>query len=472
MKKLCIADMTLGAAARFLPVAPGFKEKLEAARNLDRMGADVIEFCEIGDAKADSLLIRTACQLIKNAAVSLCAGLDEKSADIAWSAVAGAAKPRLYVSVPVSSALMEYNCHLKPPAVLALIKTTVSKCAALCREVEFRAEDATRADGDFLKAALTAAIESGATVITVCDNEGCSLPSETGEFIKGLYAGVPALSKVRLGYLCEDVYGLALPCLIAAAVSGAEEVKLAAGSARFVSPSRLADILGRRGKALSLEVSLNQTELTRILQHIGRVTSEKKNGLSAPRQSGLTDGAGEAVLTKNDNIEAVGKVIAGLGYELDGGDLERVYDAFLRVAEKKKRVTAKEMDAIVASAAAEAPPAYKLLSYAVTGSNVITASANVSLQRDGETREAVSLGDGPVDAAFLALEQITGRHFELDDFQIQSVTEGREAMGSALVKLRSGAKLYSGQGISTDIIGASIRAYLSAVNKIINEENA
>jgi 2-isopropylmalate synthase len=147
----------------------------------------------------------------------------------------------------------------------------------------------------------------------------------------------------------------------------------------------------------------------------------------------------------------------------------KVYEEFRRLSEKKK-VTSKDLDAIVANVALQVPPTYRLIEYVTNSGNAITATAHIKMEKNGEMLEGVSLGDGPIDAAFRAIEQIVGRHFELDDFQIQSVTEGREAMGSALVRLRNNGKLYSGNGISTDIIGASIRAYLSALNKITYEE--
>ena len=141
----------------------------------------------------------------------------------------------------------------------------------------------------------------------------------------------------------------------------------------------------------------------------------------------------------------------------------------MRVAAEKD-VGTKELEAIVASVALQVPATYQLCNYIVNTGNVLASSAQITLTKNGETIQGISMGDGPIDAAFLALEQLIGRHFELDDFQIQAVTEGKEAMGSAFIKLRSDGKLYSGNGISTDIIGASIRAYINAVNKIAYEE--
>ena len=137
---------------------------------------------------------------------------------------------------------------------------------------------------------------------------------------------------------------------------------------------------------------------------------------------------------------------------------------------EKKTLTLKDLDAVVASVALQVPATYRLVSYVVNNGNIISSSAQITLEKDGEQISGISIGDGPVDAAFRTIDQIVGHHFELDDFQIQSVTEGREAVGSALVRLRNDGKLYSGKGISTDIIGASIRAYVNAVNKIIYEE--
>ena len=137
---------------------------------------------------------------------------------------------------------------------------------------------------------------------------------------------------------------------------------------------------------------------------------------------------------------------------------------------QKKKVGAKELDAIVASVALQVPPTYKLVSYVINCGNLMTSSAQIKLEKNGEEMCGIQIGDGPVDAAFKTIEQMTGIHCELDDFQIQSVTEGKEAMGSAIVKLRESGKLYCGKGISTDIIAASIRAYISAINKIVYEE--
>ena len=181
---------------------------------------------------------------------------------------------------------------------------------------------------------------------------------------------------------------------------------------------------------------------------------------------------GETVyLDEESTMADVSLAAQKLGYELTEEDLGKVLKAVKQVCERKSTVGKRELEALIASYAMQAPSAYHLESYLANCGNKTASLAHVTLLRDGQTVSGVSDGDGPIDASFRAIEQAVGCHYELDDFQIQAVTEGKEALGAALVKLRSTGKLYSGNGISTDIVGASIRAYLNALNKIVFEEN-
>ena len=197
-----------------------------------------------------------------------------------------------------------------------------------------------------------------------------------------------------------------------------------------------------------------------------------------PAQPGLFNEEGsnhpssEMLLSVHDSRESILRAMEQLGYILSAEDQEKVYQAFLGIAEKKERISLKELDALIAAEAMQVPPAYQVSSFVVNSGNDIGAMAHMKLAFHGRVLDGISSGDGIIDAAFLALEKATGRHFELDEFQIQAITEGREAAGEAIVKLRSMGKLYSGRGISTDIVGASIMAYVNALNKIVYEEEA
>ena len=313
------------------------------------------------------------------------------------------------------------------------------------------------------------AIAAGAQTVTVCDTAGAMLPNEFTAFIRELYANVPELKDVCLGVSCSDGLSMADSCAIAAVRYGAGEIKAAAYRLDVASLPNVAKVLSAKGEFYNATCSVRTTVMKRITGQIAWMCQTGRSKTS-PFDNGVQEDDGGIYLTSHDDLAAVMKVASRLGYDLSEEDGAKVYDAFRVIAAKKEKVGAKELDAIVASAAMQVPPTYTLDSYVVTSGNTVSATANLKLIRQDKPISGVSLGDGPIDAAFLAIEQITGHHYELDDFQIQSVTEGREAMGQTVVKLRSEGKVYSGRGISTDIVGASILAYINALNKIVYEE--
>ena len=322
--------------------------------------------------------------------------------------------------------------------------------------------DATRADPEYLISAIRTAIEAGATHICVCDSAAEMLSDDFASFVSSLVEQFD----VPFGVRCSNQNGLAVASSALAVKAGAETIKTdLSGEAAPLSVA--ATLVKNCGGRYSFQTNLSLTELTRITKQISWITDNAQKSKSVMTLNTVEDGS--IYLDAEDDAAAVNTAVAKLGYDLSEEDRKKVYEEFLRVAGKKK-VGSKELDAIVASAALQVPATYRLESYVVNNGNIISASAQISLYQGENLLQGVCIGDGPVDAAFRAIDQIVGHHYELDDFQIQSVTEGKEAMGSALVKLRAGGKLYSGNGISTDIIGASIRAYLSAVNKIIYEE--
>jgi 2-isopropylmalate synthase len=467
MKKTAVSEITLRLNSSEL----SFKEKLELARVIVKTSTDVIEIPPITNEQTDTLFVRTLSSFVKGSILSCPAGLTQEAAETAWEALKDAAMPRLHISVPVSPATMEYNCGMKPEKILELISFQTAVCASLCSDVEFSAEDATRAEPDFLTAALKSAIESGAKTVTICDSAGIMLPDEFAAFIKGLYEKVPELKKVCLSVECSDALGLGAACAIAAVQAGAAQVKTGV-KLPVTSLKTFADIFKVRGDSLGISCSLDMTGLQQSLDRMEKLLTADRSKRSVLSGSPSAYAAqGSINLHSGSDISSVSAAVKSLGYTLNAEDLGKVYEAVQRIA-ASKQIGSRELEAIVAGEAMQVPSTYKLVSYVINSGNVIGATANIQLSSGGTIMKGLSSGDGPIDAAFLAIEQILGHHYELDDFQIQSVTEGREAMGSALVKLLSNGKLYSGQGLSTDIIGASILAYINALNKIKYEEKA
>lgn len=469
MRTVKLIDMTLGQASALREGALTFKEKLEIARTLDRLKVDSIELPPITGGKADQLANRTVAATVA-AAIIAEVDIAADAVDDTWESVRTARHPRLNVVAPVSPVQMEYTCHKKAPAMLKTISEQVGKCRFCCENVEFSAVDATRAEREFLYAAIDAALQAGASRVTLCDTAGVMLPDEFGDFVADVLAHVPALAEAQLYVAVSDGMGMALACAAAAVARGACGVKCTAVPAGYPTLEQMARFIQVKGDALGIACNLRATELTRAVGQLNWLLHPQKETASPFGNVGIGEIAG-VCLDANDEIGEVVKVVRQLGYDLSEEDNARVYEAFKTVAEKKHFVGTRELDAIVASTALQVPSTYRIENYVINSGSVITATANILLERGGEKIRGVGVGDGPIDAAFLAIEQIIGHHYELDDFQIQTVTEGRDAMGSALVKLRAGGRVYSGNGISTDIIGASIRAYISALNKIVYEEN-
>lgn len=468
MEKLSIADITLKQAAKSADYALSFREKIEIAKLLDKVNVSVIELPAIEKATTDVLLIKSIASCVKNSILAVPVNLAEQDVERVADALKEAVNGRIQVVVPTSTVQMEYICKKKPPMVLEMIKELVSKAKALGFEVEFIADDATRSEVEFLYKAVETAIAAGATVVTLSDTAGTMLADEISTFIDDVYSAVPALESVSVGVSCSDEVNMACACCISAIKSGVREIKVTSiNGNESASLEPVCKAIRIHSDELNVESSVKMTEFGRVSKQIDWVANAKRSKKSA--FDGVGSIVSDLVLNEHDDITEVSKAIKTLGYDLSQEDVSKVFEAFKRVS-RNKSVGAKELDAIIASAAMQVPTTYFIESYVINSGNVISATANITLRKNDEKISGLSNGDGPIDAAFRAIEQIIGRHYELDDFQIQSVTEGREAMGSALVKLRSDGKLYSGKGISTDIIGASIRAYLNAINKIVYEE--
>jgi len=458
MKKIKIADTTLCREHGTF----SFKEKIEIARQLEKLNVDVIELPAILNSKTDILLVRTLSSFVKSAILSVSAGLSVESVDDAIASLSAASKGCIRIELPVSPVGMEYTCHKKADKMLEWIEKVVSRASESGINVEFCALDSTRAEYDYLIQVIGVAVKCGAKAITLCDSAAEMMPDDFAAFVEKVKAEI----SVPVGVKCYDKNGLAVAQAVLAVRKGADCVKTSVGG-EIVSLEVFAEMVKNCGTNYGFESDMRYTELHRNIKQILWISDHADNERSHVTVSDVEMGG--INLDSNDDQSAVSVAVAKLGYDLSPEDSAKVYEEFLRVA-SKKNVGAKELEAIVASVALQVPATYKLVSYVINNGNIISASAQITLGKGDEMLQGICIGDGPIDAAFLAIDKIIGYHYELDDFQIQSVTEGKEAMGSALVKLRCNGKLYSGNGISTDIIGASIRAYINAVNKIVYEE--
>ena len=465
-----ISDITLRETAQRETNVLSFKEKTEVAKQLDKLNVDVIETAPITNGKSDVLFLHTISPIVKNSIISCPVELSEIGVEVAYEAIKEAKSPRLHIIVPVSTVQMEYICHKKPDKVLDMIDTLTKKAVSLTEDVEVSMADSTRAEREFLIKAIKTAISAGAKTITLCDSAGTMLPTEFAEYIKGLYNDVEELKDVALSVECSNDLHMAAACAISCVKAGVTQIKTSMASERCPKLKSIADVFRQKSDSLGIKSKLNMAVLDNSIRNMSFVTNDKSQ-----EETSFDYGTGgiiveDAVFSKDTDIKTIQEAILKMGYDLSDEDIDNVYNEFVKTV-IKKNVGIKELDAIIASVAMQVSPTYILKSYVINSGDIITPTANIELVKDEKVVNGISTGNGPIDASFMAIEKITGHHFELDDFQIQSVTRGHEAMGESVVKLRHEGKVYSGKGISTDVVGASIKAYISALNKICFEED-
>ena len=455
MKKIAVSDITLKIATA-QDISLTFKERLLIAEKLDASGVDAIELPELINSKENEVIYRTIASTVKNSTIVVPVGSSKESLELAYECVKDAKNICLQVAFPVSTVQMEYFYHLKAPAMLAKIEEMVKASKQICNCVEFVAQDAFRAEEGFVKECVKIAVESGASIVTVCD--------DSGEFLFEDYAKIvdeiKSVCDAKVYVQPSNALSMAAAMAVTAIKSGADGIKTSA-IGDYLSIATLSDIIRARKFELGAECGVDSTKVKSIVATIDVVADEQNN--DEPTSF-------NGVIDCNATLHEVADAVKGMGYELSDEDVGKVYDEFKKLTSKKETIDTKELEAIVASTAMQVPSTYHLINYVVNSGNIIPATANVTLEKDGEKFTGVSTGDGPIDAAFHAIEQIIGHHYELDDFQVHAVTKGRGAVGSSILRLRANGKLYPGNGVSTDIVGACIRAYVNALNKKFYEE--
>lgn len=461
MNKLNVTDITLKKLSQERDVALLFREKTAIAACADRLGADAVELAPIKNLREDTIIYKTIAKNIENAYLAIPVGATNEDIEAAWEAIKDAKHPRLQIELPVSTVQMEYTYHIKAEKMILKIAELTKAAKELCSDVEFVAQDATRADIDFIIKAVKSAEENGANIITICDDAGASLPETITELVKKVKQEV----RVPVYVQVSDRINMGVASAIAVVLAGADGIKCAMAGKDVLLTGEFSDAMDACAAQIGKSTNLNNTKIHASIDDM--LTSINHDAYEAEANFSQKK---KILLDSDSTIADVTMASRLLGYELSEIDCGNVYKELMQVCEKKDAVGAKELEALIASSAMQAPSTYHLESYITNSSNLTSSMSQVTLKCEGELLCGVSTGDGPIDSAFRAIEQCIGYHYELDDFQVQSVTEGKEALGSAVVRLRNNGKLYSGNGISEDIVAASIRAYINALNKIVFEE--
>lgn len=495
-KKIKIFDTTLRDGEQAPGCTMNLHEKLELALALEKLQVDVIEAGFPISSSRDFEAVKAISAVIKKSCVAALARATKGDVDSAYEALKEAALPRIHVFIATSELHMKAKLNMTRQEVLKAITQSVSYAKSLCEDVEFSAEDASRSDKDFLLLAFKAAVDAGATTVNIPDTVGYATPNEMAELVRFIKANLP--KAVTISVHCHDDLGLGVACSLAAVNAGATQVECTvngvgerAGNAALeeivmgihtrrdsykANTNIITKQIYRTSKLLStitgIAVPPNKAIVganafaheSGIHQH-GVMQDRNTYEIMSPYEIGIPQN--KMVLGKHSGKHALLERLEILGYFLSEADLEKAFVAFKALAEKKKIVTDKDIEALVShNSDHRHQKSIEYVSFVINSGNTITSTANVKLSVEGDYVEKVATGDGPVDACFKAIDKIAKKNVTLENYTIQSVTEGMDALGEVVVKIKWENSIITGRGLSTDIIEASIKAYLNAVNKI------
>ncbi len=502
-KKILIFDTTLRDGEQSPGCSMNIREKLEMAKQLEKLKVNVIEAGFPAASSGDFASVKEVADAIKECSVAGLARALKTDIDRVWEAVKNAKAPRIHTFIATSDIHMRYKLKMTPEQVKANAVEMVSYAKKYCSDIEFSAEDATRSDPLFLAQLFEEVIKAGATTLNIPDTVGYTTPDEFYDFIMTIKENTPSFDKVNISVHCHNDLGLAVANSLAAAKAGANQFECTingigerAGNAAL---EELVMILDTRKDIYQMTSDIKTEEIMRSSMLLSRITgvkvqpnkaivgenafahesgihqhgvlnNKKTYEIMTPESIGLT--ANTMVLGKHSGKHAFEDKVKQLGYTINKEELEKAFIRFKDIADKKKEVYDRDIDAIISKESVQVPKTYTLTRFVINSGNTITSTASVIMKKEAKNIEKVSVGDGPIDAAFNAIQKIVGKKLKLEDYQLQSVTEGGDALGDALVKLSNGnGRIHTGRGLSTDVIEASIHAFINAVNKMIYEES-
>ena len=502
MDRVIIFDTTLRDGEQ----APGFSmntmEKLEMARQLARLRIDVIEAGFPISSDEDFEATREVARQVGTLenAPSICGLSRVGLADIdrCWEAVKYAKKPRIHTFVATSDIHLKYKLRKSRAEILKAAVDAVRHARGYCDDVEFSPEDASRSDFDYMCDVLSATIEAGAGTINIPDTVGYAIPREWGERIARIREKVHGLDRVVLSVHCHNDLGQAVANSLTAIVHGARQVECTINGigerAGNASLEEIVMALRTRKDFFGIDTSVKTEEIfkaSRLLSHITGVHVQPNKAIvgenAFAHEAGIhQDGvlkekltyeimrpedigrpANKLVLGKHSGRAALAARLKELGFALAGSELDRAFKAFKDLADRKKEVYDEDLMAIVTDEATQTvAPLYELDYLQVISGTGVIPSATVRLKKEGVMFQDSGVGDGPIDAVLAAIEAITGVKGRLQDYALRSATSGKDAIGEVSMKIDFDGTLVSGKGASTDVIEASARAYLSALNRI------
>ena len=491
-----ILDTTLRDGEQAPYCSMNIREKIEVARILEKLRVDAIEAGFPASSRGDLESVKAIAGIVRNSIVTgFCRSL-EKDIDACWEALAKAAAPRIHVFIATSPIHMEYKLKKNPENVLEQAAASVKYAKKFCGDVEFSAEDAFRSDPDFVCRVFGAVIAAGATIVNFPDTVGYALPAEFENRVRYIKEHTPGIEKAVLSVHCHNDLGLAVANSLAAVSGGAEQVDCTINGigerACNASLEEFVMALRVRKDVMDADTNIDTTQIYSASRLVSQVTGIKmqpnkaivgdnafaheagihQHGVMAnratyeimtPESIGIQKN--RMILGKHSGRHAFEERLSELGFSLNAEIIEMVFNEFKNLADKKKAVSDRDIEALVMGAARAVPETWILDHWVVNTGSALGASGTIRLtHKDGESKKEVAMGDGPIDAVFTAIDRIIGKEPDLELYEIDATTGGSSSQGETMVRISWNGRRWNGRGVSTDIVESSIKAYISAIN--------
>ncbi|MBU0682997.1 MAG: 2-isopropylmalate synthase [Candidatus Omnitrophota bacterium] len=495
--RLIIFDTTLRDGEQTPGASLTANEKLKIALQLEKLGVDIIEAGFPRTSPGDLLAVKTVSKHIKGAVICALARATKKDIDDAYEALKNARQGRVHIFLATSAIHRKYKLRKAKDEILKTSIEAVKYARKKFSDIEFSPEDASRTEPDFLAQVVEAVIKAGAKTVNIPDTVGYSVPGEFGAVIKGLKDSVPNINKAVISVHCHNDLGLGVSNSLSAVLNGARQVECTInGLGERAGNAALEEIvmaLKMRKDIFSGIMTNIQTKqlykTSRLVSRLTGITVQPNKAIigenAFSHESGIHQ---DGILKRRDTYEIIrpqdvgfkgSKLVLGklsgrhafserlkdLGYQLSGKELDQAFIRFKALADKKSKIFDEDLAVIVEDELSMVREEYKLINFQVTSGNKINPVANVELEKDKERISASSTGDGPVDACFKTIDKAIGLKGKLIDYKVSAVTSGKDALGEASVKVAFGHESVIGRASSTDVIEASVRAYVNAVNR-------
>ncbi len=499
MKRIKIFDTTLRDGEQSPGCSMNLSEKIEMAKQLEKLGVDIIEAGFAIASPMDHKSVQAIAAAVENCTVASLARCTKGDIDAAWDAVKEAKHPRIHVFLATSDIHMEYKLKMTREQVRARIRDMVGYAKSFCGDIEFSAEDASRSDRAFLARCYSDAVAAGATTLNVPDTVGYSTPQEMAELIAYLRENIEGVENVDISVHCHNDLGMAVANSLACVKAGATQLECTVNGigerAGNASLEEIAMAIRTRADFYQAETGINTKQIYRSSKLLSNITGVPippskaivganafahesgihQHGVIANAQTYEIMNSADVgvpqntmVLGKHSGKHALREKLESMGYELSDEELENVFTRFKDLADKKKNITGSDIEALVLHRHNAFIGSCRLVSHVVNAGDGVPNTSCIKLQRGGEVLEEVAIGSGPLDASFKAINRMLGMDIKLDSFSLNAVTDGEDAVGEAVVKLDNGSgQTYTGTGLSTDIIESSIRAYVNGINKMM-----